>query len=128
MYRLFVMLAAVAFVALAVGCPEPVVGDWIAIDDIGGEYNEMELQDDLEGSATIYFYYDYDLYYTDFDVTAEKVENGVYEIEYDADGSDLDLTVECELNRDKDELECKHNKGDLWESYVDGGALDWELD
>ncbi len=108
---------------------EPLVGDWVSTDKIGGANNEMEIDEDLTGDATVYFYFDDSVYYDEFDLEATVLEKRVYEIEFESDtDNDFDMTVECEVNSEGDELDCQHEDGDFWESYVDGGGLDWEFD
>ena len=101
--------------------PEPVVGEWESKDRIGADHNEMEIEEDLEGEATIYFFAGGEGYFADFDVTVDPEGGSDYELEFDCRGgcSDLDFKAECEL--DGDELECEGDGS--WEEY----EFEWEL-
>ncbi|MEM9455113.1 MAG: hypothetical protein AAGF11_13110 [Myxococcota bacterium] len=101
---------------------DPIVGSWRSADRIGGEYNEMEIDEDLEGEATIFYYQEGQFFYAEFDVTIDPEGGDDYEIEFECiDGcGSLDFQTDCEL--DDDELECRAD-GD-WESY----EFEWEID
>ncbi|MCR9160839.1 MAG: hypothetical protein ACE37F_03605 [Nannocystaceae bacterium] len=101
--------------------PDPIIGSWESKERVGAEYNELEIGDDLEGEATIYFFVGDAGYFADFDVVADPEGGGDYELEFDCIGgcNDLSFKAECEL--DGDELECEA-RGD-WESY----EFEWEL-
>ena len=72
--------------------------------------------------ATIYFYYQGEPFYADFEITVDPEGGDDYEVEFECidSCSSLDFRADCEL--DDDELECRAN-GD-WEDYT----FDWELD
>jgi hypothetical protein len=117
---LTLVTAGVVLAGLA-GCtppPEPLdplVGAWTSTMRIADEHNELELDERLEGEATIHFYFDGDAYYGDFDV-------GRYELRFDCSGgcSDFDFDASCNLFGDR--LDCE---GDgLWEDY----EFTWERD
>lgn len=95
--------------------PDPLIGDWQSTERVGGENNEMEIDSDLEGEATIYFYIGDEAYFADFDVVAFDTGSGRYELEFECEGacSELDFFARCTL--DGDELECS---GDgPWSEY-----------
>jgi len=125
-----ILMAAVfglCYALVGAGCseeddgPDPIVGDWKLAEEVCGEYGEMEIEEDLEGEATIYFVYLGDCWYADFDFEIEK-DGGdyVFDMECDGDCSDLDFEMECEL--DGDELECDGDE--MWSDF----PFDWELD
>lgn len=103
------------------GCAgEAVVGTWES-DGAGSARNRMDVADDMTGEATIYFYYDDDLYSADFDVDATEHDGGYdFELTCRGDCNELDFTMECDLRGDDDELRCSGNG--LWEDY----ELEWE--
>ena len=100
----------------------------VSMDDISGYDNEMEVEDDLEGTAVLFAYFGDDLFELDFDITAEPKSSSPgqdreYEFDMESeDDSSLDFTMDCEMNSDKDELDCEGD--DLWGGYV----LEWDLD
>jgi hypothetical protein len=118
----------------ALGCDsayQPAVGQWVSQQLINGEYNEMDVDRDFAGDATIYFFVTGDdtFYWADFELelTEAEIVNQVHKMrfEMDCDGScsDFDFTMTCELSRDEEELECE---GDgAWETYE---LFDWERD
>lgn len=103
--------------------PDPIIGDWDFKERICDEYGEMEVESDLEGTATLWFYYNGDCYYADFDFEIEIEKAGkeyVFDMECDGNCSELDFEMECEL--DGEDLECE---GDgVWDSY----EFEWEKD
>ena len=121
-------LVCSAMMLIATGCepsedsPDPIVGSWQSSERVANEHNEMEIDPDLEGEATIYFFIGEEAYYADFDVVAKPDGGHDYELEFDCQGScsDLDFEAECEL--DGDELECEGDGN--WEEY----EFSWELD
>ncbi len=121
-------LLACATMVAALGCdseppaPDPIIGAWESAERIGSDLNEMEIEADLDGEATLYFFIGNDSYFADFDVVAEPEGNGDYELDFECQGGcdELDFTAECEL--DGDELECE---GDgRWEEY----EFVWEVE
>jgi hypothetical protein len=94
-----------------------VVGDWESRDTVAGEHNEMALEEDGDGEATLYFYYDGEPFKADFDLEWEETDNGDIEIEFKCDGDcgSLDFTMECELNDDETEMDCEGDE--MWDSY-----------
>ncbi|MCH9681800.1 MAG: hypothetical protein K0V04_10235 [Deltaproteobacteria bacterium] len=121
-----VRLVCVAAALMAVACDtadpiEPIVGAWESTERIGSDHNEMQIDADLDGEATIYFFFDGEWFFADFDVTAEPEGGGDYALEFDCDGgcSELDFTAECEL--DRGDLLCKADG--LWEDY----EFEWEV-
>lgn len=96
-------------------------GDWESTDTVGGERNELAVDDNGRGEAVLFFYFDGDLYKGEFDVKWEEKDNGDIEFELDCDGpSELDFTMDCEVNDDEDELECTGDGG--WRDY----EFEWE--
>jgi len=119
------MLAALALGACAQedDGPDPLIGSWESRDSVAGERNELQIDPDLRGDATIWFFFEGDLYYADFDVSARVLEEGSrYELEMQCEGcSDFDFDMDCDLVYD-DRLECD---GDgPWADYV----FEWERD
>jgi len=151
-----ISLSALAIVTLFFGCPpdslppeeeepalpqqeEEVIGDWASFDRLEcqgygsfNNYNEMEIDDDLEGTADIYFWYEYegiaDCCHAEFDIEVEDMDVDEFEIEFDCSDedavafscSDLDFTMVCEL--DHGDLLCE---GDgVWDGY----EFEWERD
>lgn len=116
------VLATVALGACDSPEPNPIIGSWVSADRVAGEYNELEIDSDLEGEATIHFYFADEAYFADFDVVAEPQGGGEYELEFECQGGcgELDFDAECELRND--ELECEGDNG--WEDY----EFKWELD
>jgi hypothetical protein len=119
--------ALLAMLALSGACapPEeldPLVGSWTSTMRIADEYNEMALDADLVGDATIYFYFDGDAYYADFDVTAERRGQDLYQLDLECQGdcSDLDFAAWCDLLGRA--LVCEGNGG--WEDY----EFEWARD
>ena len=129
------MCLVLGWVSLAVlGCDaayKPAVGQWISQQAINGEYNEMDVDRDYGGDATLYFYITGDdtFYYQDFilELTEADIINGEHKMKFDmeCDGScsDWDFEMTCELSRDQDELECEGDGN--WETYE---MFDWERD
>jgi hypothetical protein len=119
-----------AIAALA-GCtsvedgPDPIVSSWESAEPVGGFYNSLEIEDDLSGDATIYFYAsDGYLYYLEFDVEAEIDEAGRYTLELECNGDcgDYDFEMECDMSSLGDEMDCD---GDgIWSQY----AFEWKQD
>lgn len=125
---LFTRFLVCAAMVTTIGCvseaapPDPIIGAWESAERIGSDLNEMEIDADLEGEATVYFYIGGDSYFADFDVVAEPEGNGDYELDFECEGDcgELDFTADCEL--DGDELECE---GDgPWEEY----EFVWEVE
>ena len=118
MTKSLLSVLAIALSSLALnGCADDsLVGDWESADKLAGERNEMTIDEDGRGDARIYFFYDADVYYADFDIEWE-VDGDDYEIELDCDGSsELDFTMECEISEDETELECEGSDAfDDWE-------------
>ena len=103
--------------------PDPIIGDWVLKDRVCDEYAELEVEDDLEGTATIYFYYEGSCYYADFDFEVDVDKRGrdyVFDMECDGDCGDLDFEMECEL--DGDDLECEGDE--MWSDW----DFEWERD
>lgn len=130
MKKAFGLLLLVFIAAALFGCkddeespqPDPIFGDWEAASDVGGETSELEIGENYEGEGTIFFYMDSTLYYADFDFSVEAKGGGEYEFDMECDGdcSDLDFTMDCEINEAGDELDCEGDGG--WESY----EFEWE--
>jgi hypothetical protein len=129
--RLLRVTPLLAMIVLATACdsgdpPDPIVGSWRSTDVIGGDRNELELEDDLAGEAVLHFYYDDDyddgLYFAEFDVIADPQREGEYALYFECLGncSDLDFTAKCELRAD--ELDCTGQ--DDWSNYT----MRWEHD
>jgi hypothetical protein len=122
---LVALVAAVFFLNLT-ACdddsgPDPIIGDWKLTERVCDEYAEMEVEDDLEGTATIYFVYGADCWYADFDFEVERDgKEYIFDMECDGDCGELDFEMECEL--DGDELECEGDE--MWNDF----PLDWEKD
>jgi hypothetical protein len=112
------------------GCPvqsgsDPIVAEWKGETAVGSYYNSLEVDDDMSGEATLY-YYDSEgyLYYADFRVDVEVTGGGEYTLgmECKGDCSWADFDMDCELNSDADGLDCE---GDgIWAAY----EFEWELD
>ena len=93
---------------------DPVIGDWESAERIGSERNELEIDDDLEGEAVIYAFFEGDPVFVEFDVEVDE-DGGDYELDFECQGdcASLDFTLDCEF--DGDELECD---GDgVWSEY-----------
>lgn len=116
-----VLLAGLAGCAPPPEPLDPLMGAWTSTMRIADEYNELELDESLEGDATLHFYFDGAAYYGDFDVTGERLAQGSYELAFDCSGcSDFDFDASCDLYGDR--LDCE---GDgLWEDY----EFEWERD
>lgn len=79
----------------------PLAGSWESDEEVGGYLNTLDIEEDLIGSATLYFYFDDDptLYYADY--TAIAVPLGAsdnYLVSMICEGnecSDLDFTMTC---------------------------------
>lgn len=101
------LLIALGLLSSACG-PSPAVGDWESADDIGGNRNEMELEEDGQGAATLYFYIDDSLFEADFDLEWEEEDNGSLIIDFECDGdcSEIDFEMECDLSSDEEEMDC----------------------
>jgi hypothetical protein len=108
----------------ATGCEliDPIVGEWESDSGDRDYPNELELDEDMEGEATLYFSLSGVNYSADFDVECDVDDNGDYECEFECEGdcSSLDFDMECEIDGEFEELECE---GDgLWEEY----DFEWE--
>lgn len=102
--------------------PDPIIGAWESTERIGSELNEMEIEDDLEGEATLFFFIGEGAFVAEFDVVVDPEGDGDYELDYECQGDcrELDFTADCEMRGD--ELECE---GDgLWSDY----ELEWEVE
>jgi hypothetical protein len=79
----------------------PLAGSWESDERVGGYRNTLDIDENLTGSATLYFYYDDDpdLYYADYIAVASELEaSGSYLVSMICDGSscsDLDFTMTC---------------------------------
>jgi len=106
------------------GGVDPIANRWESRDPVGGFYNSLELDEDLTGDATVYYYAsDGYLYYNTFRVEAEQRAEGFYELRMDCEGgcSDLSFRMECDMNNAADDMSCS---GDgVWSQY----AFDWRL-
>ena len=100
--------AALALSPMLVACASPAQGDWVSVDRVASERNELSLDDDDKGDARIYYYYDDQAYYADFDVEWEdQGDSIVIDLECDGDCGSLDFELECELSGDDDdEMDC----------------------
>jgi hypothetical protein len=103
---------------------EPIVGEWEGVDTIDNYRNTMEIEDDLEGEARVYFYYDWELYYADFDVKAKPDGRGGYELRLKCQGNCawLDIDMDCEVDADGQKMEC--DAEGAWSNY----DFRWRLD
>jgi hypothetical protein len=111
-----------ALLACAACSGVDIAGDWESKDTVAGEHNELVVEENGTGEATLYFYIDGEPYKADFDVDWEERDNGDIDFDFACEGgcSNLDFTMECELNEDSDEMECKGDNG--WENY----EFEWE--
>jgi hypothetical protein len=106
MKKHFFTTLALAALSLA-GCASPAIGDWRSSDTVANEHNEMKLEDDLSGEATVYFYLDDEPYFADYDVTWEDEGDTIaVDLECKGDCASFDFKMDCELNDDEDEMEC----------------------
>lgn len=115
------LLGSVLFLS---GCGEDLVGKWEGQGGTLQDQNEMEIEDDGKGDATIYFSSGGSNYKTDFDIDWEEGGgDDEYDIEMDCRAdSTLDFKMECDINDDGDELECKGDGG--WSDY----EFEWKKD
>lgn len=100
---------AIFIVAGVAGCASPVIGDWqsTAVQGINGERNEMKLNDDESGQATIYFYEGDAAYVADFDIEWED-RGDDFRIDMECDDCvGIDFVMDCEVEDDGEMLECK---------------------
>jgi len=143
-----IALTGIAFLVVLSACqpedeePEPIIGDWQSTEELEcngyGSYsdrNKLEIDDDLEGEATIYAAHwnsdedDVECSVIEYEVEVEVDKKGkeyTLKLECDEendsmyDCSDLDFELECEL--DDDEMECDGDE--LFGDY----EFEWELD
>ncbi len=116
------LFAALATATLA-GCPgveaeDPIINSWESDKPIEGYHNELEIEEDLEGDAVLYFFWSDGYFYSaDFKAEAEVTDDGEYEVSMECEGdcAFLDFTMTCELSGDGDELECEGDE--LWTDY-----------
>lgn len=102
-----ILLAGVA--GLLVGCASPaIIGDWEGQDDVAGRKNELELEEDGKGEATVYFFFGDDLFEADYDVEWADEGDGEFELDLECEGdcSSFDFKMDCEMNADQDEMDC----------------------
>ncbi len=115
------VIGTLAVLVTASGCTDAIIGDWEAKDSFSSsERNDMTIDDDDTGKATIFFSYGGDNYKADFDIEWESLGDDEYDLEMECDGncSELDFTMECDL-KDED-MDCKGE--DMWENY----DFEWE--
>ena len=111
-----VVALALATGSLVTGCigtdtePPIIIGEWEPDETVCGENSWIEMDDDLSGEARIFFYYDGDCFYQDYDVEVDDIDGDEYEIEFKAEdrslASMLDFDMDCEIE-DDDEIECE---------------------
>jgi hypothetical protein len=125
------LLASLTVAAATVACTgvtegqDPIVAEWEGVDTIGNYRNTMEIEDDLEGEARIYFYYDWELYYADYDVDAKPDRRpGTYELRLKCQGNCawLDIDMDCEVDADGQKMKC--DADGAWSNY----DFRWRLD
>jgi hypothetical protein len=99
------------------GEEQPVMGRWQSVDTVDTHPNTVFIDDDLFGSATIYYYLDDDptLYYTEYLVVATAVERDrSYDLEMicdeDFECSSLDFTMSCRVI-DGTNMSCSCDEG-----------------
>src|SRR5690606_25034689 len=78
----------------------PLVGAWESDDRVGGYRNLLDIDEDLTGSATLYFYFNDDpaLYYADYIAVATELDaSNSYLISMICEDScsDFDFTMTC---------------------------------
>lgn len=75
---------------------------------IQGERNELELEEDERGQATLYFFFGETFCEADFDVDWDEEDNGDLTLELACDGncSELDLRMECAFSSNEEEMDC----------------------
>jgi len=117
-------------IATALGaCEDPVEDHWIAVDEVGGEYNTMLLNGAGEGDATLWYYPQGDpvLYSTSCDLEWTAEARGSYEVDLWRCMIDpqailagytyaLEFVMDCDLGRTG--LSCTSDNG-----WYD---MDWE--
>jgi hypothetical protein len=87
------------------GVDVPLSGSWESDEDVSGYLNTLDIEEDLIGSATLYFYFDDDptLYYADYTAIATILDaSNSYLVSMICDGngnecSDLDFTMTCRV-------------------------------
>ena len=97
--------------------PDPIAGDWRSSESIGGNRNTLEIDDDLAGTAKVFFAIEGDLFFANFDVVVSPERDGEYTVDMECDGAcgELDFEMECEITSSGSRLECE---GDgLWGGY-----------
>jgi hypothetical protein len=123
-------LCGLAMSAGLAACGPNVEGDWVATERVGSERNEMTIDGDGEGEATIWFVVAYEGEYylasADFDFTSE-IDGDDVEFDMECKSTDLgpcgsawDFTMDCKLKADGEELDCSGNGA--WRDY----DFEWE--
>jgi hypothetical protein len=100
---LFGLAAALLSTACFVGGEDvPLAGSWESHEPIGGYRNTLDIDEDLRGAATVYFYLGNDdptLYYADYIVAATTLGTSdnylVSMVCLGTECSDLDFTMTC---------------------------------
>jgi hypothetical protein len=121
------ILAVLAAAVPLAGCPaddaEPIVGEWEGSNSVSGQRNTLEIFDDLEGDARVWFYFQDRFGYADFKVRVDPRRERVYDLRFDCRGdcAIFDIEMECEVGRNGDRMECEADG--LWSNY----QFEWRL-
>lgn len=91
-------------------------GTWRSHGDVGGYYNTIHFDTTLLGEARVYFYFDDDLYYADYETTVIDIikPSSVYRIDMHCvpDGTcwSFDFTLTCHI-LSPDAMDCTGDSG-----------------
>ncbi len=91
------------------GCAQPaIIGDWESSEQLGGQRDELELEEDERGAALIWVTSEGRLIAIEYDVEWREDGTDRYEVDLECDGdcASLDFTMDCEMRGDDDEMKC----------------------